>query len=520
MKTFPVCLQETQASADPLLDRAKELFGISYLFPYQRLAIHNILSCLGVYGGEGAEASPGDQLIILPTGAGKSLCFQLPAALIPGLTLVVYPLLSLMADQERRLKAAGIRNRCLRGGQSEEERKELWQAIEGGEANFLIANPEILAAVRVKERLKGIGVHHLVIDEAHCVAEWGETFRPAYLELGKFREELKPGVTTAFTATASPEVLNRIVLHLFAGEKPHLISGNPDRPNLTYRVLPVLAKNQALAALLDPGPRGGIAGFKAERPAVVFCGTRGGTEVTAAALRKRLGEEEIFFYHAGLEREEKKDLESWFFSSKTGILTATCAYGLGVDKKDIRTVIHRDVPNSVEAYLQESGRAGRDGKNSQAALLVSPEDEAKSLLFTTPYEAARYAAPLAYARKPACRRKGLLALLGSESDNCSGCDFCDGSIVRAALNEEAILRFIAKNRRRFDQEETAFILTGAKNARTFGVLRGMRGFGLLPAWNREDAEEALANLLRSGKIRRIARFPWKGRLTLPPRRSE
>jgi ATP-dependent DNA helicase RecQ len=496
---------DTLLTPDPLLEEAKKTFGISYLFPYQRLAVHNILSACGAPGSAGADSAPGDQIIMLPTGAGKSLCFQLPAVLLSGLTVVVYPLLSLMADQERRLKGAGIPVRVLRGGQTSTEREKTWTDLGSGTAKFVVANPEVLAVPAVVKRFEGLTVDHLVVDEAHCVAEWGETFRPAYLGLGEVRRNLRPRVTTAFTATASPPILARVITHLYEGKTPHLIAGDPDRPNIHYRTLPSICKDRTLARLLS----------ESGRPALVFCRSRNGAEFTARALRRRLGEEDIFFYHAGLSREEKKAREDWFLPSRGGILTSTCAFGMGVDKPDIRTVIHRDVPGSVEAYLQESGRAGRDREPSRAVLLYGPEDIVSLGSLADPFAKERAEALLDYARLRFCRREKLLSLLGWKAESCSGCDVCDGTIQTAPEGEQEILRFLRKNRRRYTQEEAALLLTGTRNYRS--IIRGLTGrkeFGLLPSWNEEDLSEAMESLLGEKKIYLPPRFPWKGLLTV------
>ena len=226
---------------DPLLEAAAP-FGVTYLFPYQRLVITNVL--------DDSEDSIPRQIVVLPTGAGKTLCFQLPAALLPGITIVLYPLLSLMADQLRRAEAAGLGTAILKGGQPRGEREEIWRRIDSNEIRIVLTNPETLAGEQVLRRLSRLEISHLVIDEAHCVSEWGETFRPSYLELGRVISTLAPRVTTAFTATASPPVLEAVRTHLFGDDGAHLIQAVPDRPNIAYSVLHTPAKAFALRSLL------------------------------------------------------------------------------------------------------------------------------------------------------------------------------------------------------------------------------------------------------------------------------
>jgi len=261
-----------------------------------------------------------------------------------------------MADQERRLKERGCIPAVLRGGQSAEERRAVWNRIESGDARFAISNPETLLAEPVLRRLETAGIAHLVVDEAHCVSEWGESFRPSYLRIDEIRRAARAPLTTAFTATASAPVLEKIERYVFGAEAARRIVGNPDRPNIDYAAVGTLLRDRTVADILS----------RAELPAVVFCSSRAGTERLSRSLRAELPDAEIRFYHAGLDREEKDAVERWFFGARRAALVATCAYGMGVDKPDVRTVVHRDCPPSAEAYLQESGRAGRDGKPSRA----------------------------------------------------------------------------------------------------------------------------------------------------------
>lgn len=256
---------EACEDADPLLDAAAP-FGVSYLFPYQRLVISNVLEAVGLnvpnqetWGAESGARTFRDepeidtisrQIVVLPTGAGKTLCFQLPARLLPGLTVVIYPLLSLMADQVRRAEAAGLGVAILRGGQSPNERLMIWERVAAGKVQIVLTNPEMLGQDAVLNELTARSVSHVVVDEAHCVSEWGETFRPSYLELGRVITAIKPHVTTAFTATASPPVLQAVRTHLFGDTGAHLVQAVPDRPNISYSVLETSAKLFALRQLL------------------------------------------------------------------------------------------------------------------------------------------------------------------------------------------------------------------------------------------------------------------------------
>ncbi|GHV79443.1 ATP-dependent DNA helicase RecQ [Spirochaetia bacterium] len=524
---------------DPVTQAVKELFGLSYLFPYQRLVVANILEAAEAAGApvswplglqdhnddsdanetandtdhadDSDRTAMGRQIVILPTGAGKSLCFQLPAMLFEGPTLVIYPILSLMADQERRLQERGFAPVILRGGQSRTEREAIWKKVETREIRFIIANPEVLLTPKVMDKLGKLGIVHVVIDEAHCVSEWGESFRPSYLRIGEIIRAAsntamdKTGLplVTAFTATASTPVLNNIQKYIFGGvdggAAAHRIIGNPDRSNIRYAARGCILRDLAVRDLL----------IKHRRPAIVFCSSRNGTEKLARYLRNELEAEfswarEIRFYHAGLSREEKTEVEQWFFKNPDAVLLATCAYGMGIDKADIRTVIHRDCPPSVEAYLQESGRAGRDGKTSQAILLWGPDDAPALKRAQKDADKLRLEALFSYGRNTAgCRREALLHLLnyegGGDTPESDCCDVCDHTASDKMREEESVLGFFRKNRRAYTPEEAIPVLTRAESLH----------------WSEEDVKGTIRRLIRTGQLKKIRHFPWKNKITVP-----
>jgi len=496
---------------DPVAELARERFGIPHLHPLQRLVIANILEAaaparIGEGGEEETDRPPPRQLVLLPTGAGKSLCFQLPALLLPGPTLAVYPLLALMEDQRRRLDELGIGCVVFRGGQPGEEREKGLEDLAAGRSRVALANPEVLAGGALSDRLAELGIAHLAIDEAHCVSEWGESFRPAYLGLGELAERLKPAMVSAFTATASPRVVEAVTRHLFGGREWRLVQGNPDRPNIANAVLPTLSRARSLLRLL---------GSEA-RPLIVFASSRRGVENIAGLIRQELPDLDLRFYHAGLEKAEKRAVEAWFLPSEEGVLVATCAYGMGVDKKNVRTVIHWELPGSVEAYVQEAGRAGRDGGPARALLLAGADEEERSARLAGGAEGRKREGLLAWSRsKEGCRREGLLALLGSELEgSCSGCDRCAEEAATDFEGAAEILAFLAANPRRYDLGEALARL--ADQARGDPPLSA--GLGLLGAWARDEIAEALRALARLGRIRVRDDPPWKGRLEIPRRR--
>ncbi len=468
---------------DPIEETARRLYGVAGLYPIQRFVIANTLE------GHG-------QIVVLPTGAGKSLCWQVPLASLPGPTLVVVPLLALLADQLRRLEAARVPAVVLRGGMCGRERDESLAALRSGRARAVFSTPEFLATAWAQRHIAPGSIAHLVVDEAHCVCEWGSTFRPAYLELGSFARRVGPQVVTAFTATASSRVIEGIRDVLFGDGSPRLVLADADRPGIFYRVVPSLVAARDIARLL--AARSGAA--------LVFGPTRREVEALARSLRRRLTGRQVRFYHAGLSRQERGAVESWFLPQTEAVLVATSAYGLGVDKPDIRTVVHAGAPPSVEAYLQESGRAGRDGAPAEA-ILVQPLRAARPRSQEATPERARELAILGYARSgtAACRRQHLLELLGQPAPVCCGCDVCSGSAVPSPEGLGQIVEHVRRNRRRYAMRETAIALTGRQGAPA-----------ALPGWSLDDVLSALSTLM-AAEVLRCTRGPlWRHRLTVGP----
>ncbi len=465
--------------ADSAADLARSAFGLAYLYPYQRLVIANTIE---------PDEENRNQIVVLPTGSGKSLCFTLPALLIDGLTIVVYPLLALMDDQLRRMEEAGVAARILRGGQSRGERSAIFADVRAGRVRCVLANPEVLAVTSVRSELSAVSVGHLVIDEAHCVSEWGETFRPAYLTLSETVTALAPRVVTAFTATASPVVLESVARALFGAGRPRLVQGDPDRPNIAYSVVHAPSKEAALARLAED----------VERPALVFCRSRKRTEAVARDLAGVVGFDRCSAYHAGLTSRERAAIERWFFASDDGVLAATCAYGMGVDKRDIRTVIHYELPSNVEAFLQESGRAGRDGGRAWSVVLWNESDPVRE---REPGRAGREEIMRGYLHTGGCRRTYLMEALGAESSACFGCDRCTADGEPAG---------VVSARRLMDRALGDARALARARPRTFTADQFVHRLEL--PWNTSARQELLASMVAAGALVVRRRGPWRRRV--------
>ncbi|OIQ31457.1 MAG: ATP-dependent DNA helicase RecQ [Alphaproteobacteria bacterium MedPE-SWcel] len=365
-------------------------------------------------------------LAIMPTGGGKSLCFQLPALRREGITVVISPLIALMRDQVRALQEAGVCAGALTSGNTDEETEAVWAAIEAGELKLLYMAPERLAAGSAMGMLRRIGASMIAVDEAHCVSQWGHDFRPDYLRIGELRRTL--GVPlAAFTATADQETQEEIVQKLFDGAAPRAFLRGFDRPNIH---LAFAAKDSPRKQILD------FADARRGQSGIVYCGTRAKTEDIARALDA--SGHVACHYHGGMEAEDRRRVETRFAREDGLIVVATVAFGMGIDKPDIRWVAHADLPKSIEAYYQEIGRGGRDGAPAETMTLFGPEDirlrrtqidEGLAPPERRTADHARLNALLGLAEAMTCRRQTLLGYFGEETGPCGNCDLCDTPVA-------------------------------------------------------------------------------------------
>jgi ATP-dependent DNA helicase RecQ len=363
-----------------------------------------------------------DTLAIMPTGGGKSLCFQLPALCLTGVTVVISPLIALMRDQVRALRAVGVEAGALTSGNTEAETAEVFAGLEGGRIRLLYMAPERLASAATLPLLRRIGTARIAVDEAHCVSQWGHDFRPDYLRIGDLRRSLNVPLA-AFTATADEETRAEIVTRLFAGKTPETFLRGFDRPNIH------------LALAVKDNPRNQILGFANQRKAqsgIVYTASRAKTETLAQALRE--AGHSACHYHAGMDAEDRRRVEIRFQQEDGLIVVATIAFGMGIDKPDIRWVAHADLPKSIESYYQEIGRAGRDGAAAETMTLFGPDDirlrrnqidEGAAPMDRKVADHARLNALLGLAEAVGCRRQVLLGYFGEASDACRNCDTCD-----------------------------------------------------------------------------------------------
>ncbi len=390
-----------------------------------------------------AVASGEPVLAIMPTGGGKSLCFQLPALMRNGVTVVISPLISLMRDQVRALREVGVEAGALTSGNTPEETDAVFQGLERGTLKLLYMAPERLASGSAVDMLRRAHVSLIAVDEAHCVSQWGHDFRPDYLRIGALQRALDVPMA-AFTATADTETRAEIVEKLFGGAAPRSFLHGFDRPNIH---LAFAVKNRPRDQIMD------FAAARKGQPGIVYCGTRAKTEALAHALSQ--AGHRACHYHGGMQADDRRHVETRFSREDGLIVVATVAFGMGIDKPDIRWVAHADLPKSIESYYQEIGRSGRDGAPAETLTLYGPEDirlrrtQIDEGLAPPERRAAdhgRLNALLGLAEALGCRRQLLLGYFGEEAAPCGNCDQCDAppevfdgtTAVRKALS--AMLR--------------------------------------------------------------------------------
>ncbi len=392
-----------------LLAALKQHFGFTSFRPLQEEIIKDSLTGRDVF-------------VLLPTGGGKSLCYQLPALLRPGLTVVVSPLIALMKDQVQALETCGVPATFLNSSLDENESRARLRGLHQGQYRLLYAAPERLMLSGFLSDLKRWKVGLIAIDESHCISEWGHDFRPEYRKLSGLRDHFPQVPVMALTATATPRVRSDIIHHLRLKE-PRVYVASFNRPNLTYHVFSKEDPDEQVVKFLrrHKGERG-----------IIYCQSRKTTEKVAERLK--IQKVKAAPYHAGLSAQERSRNQDLFLRDEVQVICATIAFGMGINKSNVRFVIHYDLPKNIEGYYQETGRAGRDGLPSECLLLFSAGDAVKQSRFIEekPDLKERQIAKeqlqqiIHYAESASCRRKGLLHYFGEmcEYENCGACDNC------------------------------------------------------------------------------------------------
>ncbi|MGB3865943.1 MAG: DNA helicase RecQ, partial [Xanthobacteraceae bacterium] len=402
--------------------------------------------------------------VLMPTGGGKSLCYQIPAIVRPGTGLVVSPLLALMADQVAALRQAGVSAAALNSDLPLEERRALWRDIHAGNLDLLYVAPETLLRDDVLAGLGRARLSLIAIDEAHCLSQWGHDFRPSYRQLDALVRRFPDIPRMALTATADEPTRAEILSHLDIAETSAFIAGF-DRPNIRYAIE---EKDNPRAQLKDFLKR------HAGESGIVYCLSKRKTEETAAWLREQ-GYDAVA-YHGGMDRAARETGQMRFRHGEAVVMVATIAFGMGIDKPDVRFVAHIDLPGSIEAYYQETGRAGRDGLAADTLMLYGPEDVALRSRFIEQSEAPdqrkrmerqKLDALLGLAETAGCRRQALLSYFGDACEPCGNCDTCAAppQLFDGTVAAQKALSCIYRTGERFGQAYIVDVLLGVENDR-------------------------------------------------------
>ena len=471
-----------------MLELLKTHFGYDEFLPLQEEIIGSVMT------GR-------DCFVLMPTGGGKSLCYQLPAMGLPGLTLVVSPLIALMKDQVDTLEANGLPAAFINSAQTPDELRRVVQRIRSGEIKLLYVAPERVIEPRFADFLQTLDVSLVAIDEAHCVSEWGHEFRPAYRELAGLRRVCPVAPVIALTATATERVRADILSQLGLREPGTYISSF-NRPNLTYSVIP---KENDLSGLLSVLER-----HRGES-AIIYCGSRKATEEMAHTLSERGFPAEA--YHAGLEPERRRSIQDRFIRDQTPIVVATIAFGMGINKPDVRLVVHHDLPKSIESYYQETGRAGRDGLPSECVLYFSYGGKSRQEFFINQIEDAeererarqRLEQVISLCSLSSCRRKFVLEYLGEEwpDEDCGGCDNCVQPRERYDATEIAqkVLSAVIRTGERFGAAHIIDVLRGGRGERV--LKQGheqLSVHGIAASHSRNELRDLVEDLKREGLL--------------------
>ncbi len=460
-----------QVDVAEIQEAVKRYWGFKGLRPLQEDAIR-------------AELEGRDSVVVMPTGGGKSLCYQVPPLVTGRLDVVVSPLISLMKDQVDGLKQCGYPAVCLHSGLARSETREALSRVESGRCRLLFVPPERLLNPKLLGPLRSRGVGAFAVDEAHCISHWGHDFRPEYRRLAALKDHF-PGVAIhAYTATATARVRDDIATQLKLVDATVLV-GVFDRPNLVYRVVPRQSLRHQVETVLKRHP---------DEAAIVYCITRAETQRLAVDLQNR--GLRAAYYHAGMESDDRRRTQDRFSNEELDVIVATVAFGMGIDRSDVRCVIHAGMPKSVEHYQQETGRAGRDGLEAECILFHSPADVLRwqSLIerSASPESAEAEGRLLEHMRRychpSKCRHRSLSEYFGQrlEPTNCGACDVCldeTGGLQDGTVEAQMILSCVARVGQRFGVGHVADVLRGAQtqsiltNAHnrlsTYGLMRSL-----------------------------------------------
>lgn len=407
-------------------DSSKTTYVLKKYFGYDafRGLQENIIN--GVLAGQ-------DLLVLMPTGGGKSLCYQIPALIRKGVAIVVSPLIALMDDQVTALKLQGVRAAYYNSSLTSQESRQVLSALHTNQLDLLYIAPERLVSDAFLERLQDCDIGLFAIDEAHCISQWGHDFRPEYAALGKLKNHFPDIPVIALTATADKQTRKDIVEKL--NYHPDVFLASFNRPNIHYRVI---AKDNPIKQLMR------FLQTQDSQAGIIYCGTRNGVDKLTAKLQEQ--GLQVRAYHAGLSHEERRDVQSLFRYDRIDIVVATVAFGMGIDKPNVRFVVHYDLPKTIESYYQETGRSGRDGLPAQALLLYDAADSARLRSWVSAIddlekqrvENNKLNHMVAFAEASHCRRQILLRYFDEETETvCDYCDICDNPPITKDATENA-----------------------------------------------------------------------------------
>ena len=474
----------------------KAVFGYDSFRPGQEAVINAIL--------EGR-----DILAVMPTGAGKSLCYQVPAMLLSGITLVISPLISLMQDQVKALNEAGVNAAFINSSLSEKELNDTFKNAYKGHYKIIYVAPERLMSEGFISFAKSVEISMITVDEAHCISQWGQDFRPSYMDIAEFVNILdKRPIISAFTATATQNVREDIICSLGISDPYFLVTGF-DRENLFFQVDKPQNKERFILDFIERH-RG--------ESGIIYCATRKNVDSLYTLLRKQ--HISVGKYHAGMSNEERKQMQNDFVFDYTSIVIATNAFGMGIDKSNVRFVIHYNMPSSMENYYQEAGRAGRDGLNSECILLFSPQDiiinrfllEHKDFSDIDPIDAMtirerdikRLQIMEGYCYTTECLRNYILKYFGEDPKKpCDDCGNCLRQFETLDMTDEAkkIINCIYESRGRYGKNIIMDTVLGAKTARLTEIgATEYKSYGVLESSNKNLLRRLIEELLLEGYI--------------------